>query len=745
MRTHDSLISTGAARLLMLVLLSLCMLGVALADEGDPPGRVARLSYVQGSVSMQPSGQQDWVGAELNRPVTTGDKIWSDAQGSRAELDIGGAAIRMGANTGFSFLNLDDNVAQMQVTAGTVIVHVRELLENQSYEVDTPNVAVMLDEPGQYRIEVSDSGDSTAVRVAEGQADAIGGGQAYPINNQQVVTFTGNDQLDASATMLGAPDGFDDWSFERDREFEQAASRQYVADTMPGVEDLDDNGQWQNTPDYGPVWVPTAVAADWAPYSFGHWAWISPWGWTWIDNAPWGFVPFHYGRWARWRDSWCWVPGPRRVRPVYAPAMVAWVGGRAGGVGVSWFPLGPREVYVPGYHVSDRYVRTINVTNTTIVNQTYITNVYENRATNVRYVNATVPGAVTSVPRNVFTSAQPVNAHRVRLPPSEVARLSASAAPPAIAPVRQSILGGGHTSGFARRPPQSVETRSVVARTPPPAIASARVRLVNAPPQQRGGGAVFGGRGPSALESPRAGTPQPRAGTPDFSAQRSGGPAQQSRPSFEQRPPMQQQQRGVGPPAESVGADARSWADRAHALEQRSLPPSQRPRYEPPPMERQEAENMPGAGGNRFEPPPQNRSFAPERPTFRNDRPPEANQPGRVESPPSANAYSRPPIERPAIERPPVERPQLEERRPMPGAPPPAPVPHFTSPPPPPAPVPHFTAPPPPPAPVPHFSAPPPPPAPVPSSPPHVTREQAPPNRGEERAGPRSSPRTEPR
>jgi FecR protein len=219
MRIRESLlISSGATRLLTLVVLSLCMLGAAFADEGDPPGRVARLSYVQGSVSLQPAGQQDWTGAEINRPLTTGDKLWSDAEGSRAELDIGGAVIRLGANTGFSFLNLDDNVAQMQVTAGTVIVHVRELLENQSYEVDTPNTALVLDQPGQYRVEVNDAGDSTIVRVADGQAEASAGGQNYPVNNQQVATFTGNNQVEASASTLGAPDGFDDWSLERDRE-----------------------------------------------------------------------------------------------------------------------------------------------------------------------------------------------------------------------------------------------------------------------------------------------------------------------------------------------------------------------------------------------------------------------------------------------------------------------------------------------------------------------------------------------
>jgi hypothetical protein len=677
------------------------MLGVALADESDPPGRVARLSFLQGSVSLQPAGQQDWVGAELNRPLTTSDKLWSDAQGSRAELDIGGAVMRVGANTGFSFLNLDDNVAQVQVTAGTLIVHVRELLENQTYEIDTPNISIMLNSPGQYRIEVNDVGNRTVLRVSDGQAEATDGGQTFPVNNQQVVTFDGNDRIDAEAGMLGAPDGFDDWSFERDREYQQSASRQYVADDVAGAEDLDENGQWQNTPDYGPVWIPTTVSVGWAPYSFGHWAWVAPWGWTWVDNAPWGYAPFHYGRWARWHDSWCWVPGPRRVRAVYSPAMVAWVGGPSGGAGVGWFPLGPREVYVPGYHVSEHYVRTINVTNTTIVNQTYITNVYQHRVPNIEYANTRVPGAVTSVSRTVFTSAQPVNAHRMHLPPNEVARLSASAAPPAIAPVRQSFLGGSEPVGFGRRPPQAVVTRAVVARTPPPASEASRVRLVGPPPREvgrgeAGHGAVFGG----------------------------GAPGGGARPSMQQRTPMQPRPSAVEP-SNSGEVDSRSWADRNRAVQQRTLPPSQGPRYEPPPVARP-AEPIEQGGGVARESERAGPGAA-----FRNDRPPAVNQPNRAEPRPPLNTFERPSTERPPSERPQqFERPQFEGRnfeRPMPAAPPAAPVPHFQATPPPPAPVPHFQATPPPPAPVPHFNAPAPPPAPVPSAPPPARMAPPPP------------------
>ena len=755
-------VTAGFTRLTGLVLLSFLMLGIALADDNtDPPGRVARLSYVQGSVSLEPAGQDDWVGAEINRPLTTNDRLWSDTPGSRAELDIGGAVIRLGSGTGFSFLNLDDNVAQMQVTAGTVIVRVRELQENQTYEIDTPNVALQLDQPGQYRVDVSDSGDSTVFRVSDGQAEAASGGQTMPVYNQQMVTFTGTDDVSASTATLGSPDGFDSWSFQRDREYDQSASRQYVAADVAGTEDLDENGQWENTPDYGPVWTPTTVAVGWAPYSFGHWAWISPWGWTWVDNASWGYAPFHYGRWARWHDRWCWVPGPRHVRAVYAPAMVAWVGGPAGGAGVGWFPLGPREVYVPGYRVSDRYVRTINVTNTTIVDHTYITNVYNNRITNVHYVNSRVPGAVTRVSRDVFTSARNVNAHRVNLSAGELGRISASARPPAITPVRQSVMGG-ETRGFGRRPPAAVLNRDVVARTAPPAVTASRVRMVGVPPSQ-GRGGFEAGRGPAFQQRPGAGPAvqqQGRPGAEGGSMQgRPGagaGPAMQQRPGAGPGPGVQPGRPGGVPPqapANQPPADNRSWAERAHALGQPSLPPSQQPRNEPPPQMREPqvregGDTNPSQG--RFVPNGSPREFNNSQApgggrSFRDDRVPGANQPERPEpARPPMNNFNRPQ----QMDRGPpvIENRGIEERRPAEAAaprfanPPPAPVPNNRFANPSPAPVPNNRFANPPPASAPSnrgFAAPPP--APVqprmapPPPPPPQQRQQAPAR--EERGG----------
>src|SRR5437879_1193904 len=189
----------------------------------------------------------------------------------------------------------------------------------------------------------------------------------------------------------------------------------------------DDYGDWRETGPYGAVWVPRSMIVGWAPYRYGHWAWVDPWGWTWIDDAPWGFAPFHYGRWVYVDDGWAWVPGHVVARPVYAPALVVFVGGRnwsvaiglgggggGGGGGVAWFPLGPEEPYVPGYHVSNTYIRNVNVTNVNVTNIN-VTNV---NVTNINYRNRNAPGAVTVVTQPTFLDSRPVG-RRVLVGPRE--------------------------------------------------------------------------------------------------------------------------------------------------------------------------------------------------------------------------------------------------------------------------------------------------------------------------------------
>ena len=472
-----------APKLLPLLSLALAMAFVtpmrALADDEDPPTRVARLSHTDGNVSFNPAGTDDWVSAVINRPMTTGDKLWSD-DGGRAELHIGSASLRIGGTTGFNFLNLTDNVAQIQVTEGTVRVRVKRLEQDETFEIDTPNLAFSVLRPGIYRVSVNEAGDTTVVSVLGGEGEVTGGGQAYSVHANQTATFVGTDQLDADVQDFAGGDDFDQWCADRDRREDRSTSARYVSPDVIGYEDLDDYGGWRPVPEYGSVWFPHTTVVGWAPYRYGHWVYIAPWGYTWVEDEPWGFAPFHYGRWVTVGGVWGWVPAPAPVvgvvyvRPVYAPALVAWVGGPHFGVGVGvnvgWFPLGPREVYVPSYPVSRRYVTNINVTNTrvetTVVNN-YYTNVVVNKqvnVTNVTYVNQRVNGAVTATSGASFTSGQSVSRNVVRVDQREV--VSTQIAAPAIAPTRQAFVGSGAPSNM--RPPERFANRAVVAKSTPP-------------------------------------------------------------------------------------------------------------------------------------------------------------------------------------------------------------------------------------------------------------------------------------
>jgi hypothetical protein len=460
-----------------IVLLAALMPQPAMAqDQDDPPARVARLGYIEGSVSFEPAGETDWVQAVPNRPMTTGDQLWAD-QDSRAEVQLGSAVIRLSSNTGFSFLNLDDHTIQIQLTSGSLNIRARRLDSDDVFEVDTPNQAFSVYQPGRYRVDVSPDGSYTVVSVRDGQGASTGGGQTYMLYAGQRGTFTGTDTLNAYLEDIYDPDDFDNWAYGRDSRFDQSRSAMYLAPDVVGYDDLDDYGQWSNDPNYGNIWFPTQVAYGWAPYHQGHWDWISPWGWTWVDDAPWGYAPFHYGRWVSVGGRWGWIAGPVNVRAVYAPALVVFVGGGFGGGfggNVGWFPLGPREVYVPSYHVSQDYMTRVNVSNTTVTNVTvvnvYRTTIISNNTTitNVTYANRNVAGAVTVVPQHAFTSAQPVGRVAVAVSARDLASAPVNSRA-AVAPSHESVLGSKASSaGHVAAPPPAVAGRQVVAKAPPP-------------------------------------------------------------------------------------------------------------------------------------------------------------------------------------------------------------------------------------------------------------------------------------
>ena len=582
---------TGFAAMVALLVLAAPPRAAAQDESEDPPSRAARLSYTGGSVSFAPAGSDEWVDAVVNRPMTTGDKLWTD-RGGRAELRVDSYAIRLGEQTGFSFLNLDDRTVQIRLTEGSVNVRVRRLDENQVLEVDTPNLAFNVLRPGSYRINVNESGDATIINVRDGQGEVTGGGSAYPIHAGQSATFQGTDQLSADVEGYPGDDDFDRWCGDRDARWDRSTSSRYVSDDVVGYEDLDDNGGWRSVPEYGTVWFPHTTVVGWAPYRYGHWVWVSPWGWTWVDDEPWGFAPFHYGRWVVVGGVWGWVPvAPRPavvtvgyVRPVYAPALVAWVGGphfgigvAVGGVaaGVAWFPLGPRDVFCPAYHVGPRYVENVNVYNTTIINRTQVTNVYTNvyvnrNVNNITYQNQRVSNAVTATSQASFTSAQPVGRNLMRVDAREVASAPAAPITPSIAPQQRSFLGAG--AATRATPPANIAARGVVARTAPPPAPAPIARQVQAV-QSNNGRPVAS----SEFHQSQAAPSSVRVAQQPRPAQLPAG-GQRTSANAEQRPSANAEQPGGGN-GSNRPANTRSYNDR---------PPTSRPSANPQMQQRQQ-------------------------------------------------------------------------------------------------------------------------------------------------------------
>ena len=418
--------------------------------QNDPPSRVARLNYTEGSVVFAPAGDNEWTDAALNRPLTRGDRLWTD-KGSRAEIQVGSSAVRLDGLAHLEILALDDQSSQLSVTQGTVYVRIRSLPEGENFEIDTPNLAYRAAYPGDYRIDVDGANGTTRVTIHSGTGAVYGeGGQVQPLGGGQQVTFRTRTLVQVAAQESPPQDNFDRWAAERNRREDQSISARYVPREVVGYQQLDAHGQWMQDPANGTVWFPQGTPANWAPYRNGHWEWIAPWGWTWIDSAPWGFAPFHYGRWAMIGSRWAWVPGRIGLKPVYAPALVAFVGGSsAGRADVAWFPLAPGEAWQPAYQASPVYISNVNRNLTLQPNATY--------------AHQRKPEALTAISSEDFHRGKPAGAGWLRIAANALTNAQIVGPPPM--PERNAVADRQHASAARPAPPAPAQLRQVVADT----------------------------------------------------------------------------------------------------------------------------------------------------------------------------------------------------------------------------------------------------------------------------------------
>ncbi len=472
-------------RVWSLGLLLVCV-GLAAAAQDDPPGRVARLSAQEGRVSFSPAGDDHWYDVAANRPLAAGDRVWAD-RNTRAELQVGSAAVRLDALTLLEISELSDQRLRMTVQRGNVQVRVRDDMAGERIEFDTANLATVIGQPGQYQVAIDPDVGLSQVAVDAGSAVVYGeNGESRLLAARQQIAVSGRDlTVVASARIAG--DDFVRWVAERNRSEDQSVSARYVSREMVGYQQLDGYGDWQNDTRYGAVWYPRHVDTDWAPYREGSWVEVAPWGLTWIDSAPWGFAPSHYGRWARFGTRWGWVPGQRAARPVYAPALVGFIGsgprtGSAQGVqgtvqigpgrnGVGWFPLAPGEAWRPDYRTSQRYIDRVN--------RTALTGQPVPRLDGETHLRR--PESVTVVPADVFGRGPIGRRDTLRLPEAALAEMRAGKAPSVALPPHFAPGIGHAPAGFVGRP---VAVPLMPDSPGMPALQSGAVRpQTNMPPQ----------------------------------------------------------------------------------------------------------------------------------------------------------------------------------------------------------------------------------------------------------------------
>ena len=345
--------------------LALMACSVLAQAQSEAPARVGRVSLVQGPVTISTEDGDQPDSALVNWPVTSDNRITTQRNG-RTEIRIGSTAVRLDGDSSLEVLELDDDRLQLLLHYGSVNIRVRNAEVLDGFSIETPQGRVRMREAGRIRVDANPG--ASLVDVFDGVALVEADGSTFSLRPGRRVEMRGGDLI----TALAVRTSFDDWARLRDQQDDRVVSDRYVTTEMTGYEELDRYGSWRDNSEYGPVWLPRHVSAGWAPYRDGRWTWVSPWGWTWIDNAPWGYAPSHYGRWVMINHRWCWAPGRHIGRPVWAPALVGWVGGSGWNLAFNsgplhrsapaqgWYPLGFGEHYAPSYRMRHDHLRHIN-------------------------------------------------------------------------------------------------------------------------------------------------------------------------------------------------------------------------------------------------------------------------------------------------------------------------------------------------------------------------------------------------
>ena len=675
------------AVLLFAVLLSGTSVFASEIDDYIPEvtDRVARISFVQGDVQIRRADSQDWEVAVLNLPIVEGDELATDGNG-RFEIQFNSYThLRVAENSQIKFVGLQDSGIALSVPLGTVVLRASEFDGTRSFfEIDAPKTTISIQKAGMYRIEagVPDSLEVIVSATDGGEARVYSADAGFTVKNgRRAKIYIGGSQSGEWETADAGRfiDEFDKWALDRDaiiaQRIRDSYYDKYYDRDIYGAEDLNDYGEWIHTRKYGYVWRPYSSAvsqyADWSPYRYGHWRWVPPYGWTWVNDEPWGWATYHHGRWVWDNGAWYWTPYGyyRHSRSWWHPALVVI---RVLGNNVCWYPL----PYNYGYYNYNAYYNSHHRRR-----RRHNNNNYGGGTGNPGTPVAALPGVKAGTPaQNPNTNqtsvpSQPGVKTRVQAPLSEVP-------PTGVVTVATSEFGRG--KGNFKTPPLAM-AKSVLSVPPEtgqptpilptygdlngkvaPEIKAVRPPMVRTSTDVRTGASVrnpdvpldqelqksriFGGRPPLQINTNQGEIKT--GGTIDSGPRKTGAV---------ERPPIQRDVEGNRPRQMPGSGDAPIYVPPTRQQDDEQNTPIRVPRSDPP-MTRDEPRNPP-VRTPRYDPPPV-RDDPPVRhqpPPVRNDPPPRNDPPVRNNPPPRNDpppTKSDPPAtkDEPSKPTPPIDR-----------------------------------------------------------------------------------------
>jgi hypothetical protein len=329
----------------------------ALADDSSPATRAARLTFVEGTVTVNEAGNSGSVPGQPNLPLLNGVQVVTGGDG-QAEIEFeDGSVVRLTPNSAVSLDNLTIGPDGVFVT-DLSLLHGLAYCELRA----TPQYSFRLNAGGDILSPV----ENTTVRISFDQPPATfsvldgtaqidrrpqaGTGYQAQVHTGETLRTDPDDGSRYFLTQEIAADSWDQWNDDLDQQAStQSADSTAVRDTYAGADgygwsDLDTNGNWYNVPGEGPVWQPQVAEDDasFDPYGNGAWVYYPATGYVWASGYSWGWTPYRCGNWSYYNGfGWGWVPG-------------AGCGGRGWGFGggdsavnIGRFPRGYRPIRIP--------------------------------------------------------------------------------------------------------------------------------------------------------------------------------------------------------------------------------------------------------------------------------------------------------------------------------------------------------------------------------------------------------------